>query len=60
MGSMTTKMLGRIRIQDPVGSVINWPPGYKYGSVIQDYGATDLNPLEKCCICFCAFWIRIR
>jgi hypothetical protein len=45
--SMATKMLGRIRIPDPAGSVINWPPGYGYWSVIQDYGATDLEPLEK-------------
>ncbi len=30
---------------DPVGSIINWPPGT--GSVIQDYGSVDPDPIEN-------------
>ncbi len=30
---------------DPFGAIINWPP--RSGSVLQDYGSTDPNPIEK-------------
>ncbi len=33
-------------LQDPAGSVINWPPRTGSGSVSQDYGSADPDPSE--------------